>query len=546
MFLHNSINDMTEKQQKIAAEEFARKWEGRGYEKGESQPFWMDLLTNVFGIQHAAQFISFENQVKLASTSFIDGYIESTHVLIEQKSLDKDLLKPIRQSDGSLLTPFQQAKRYAAELPYSKRPRWVVVSNFQSFLVYDMEHPNGAPEQILLKDLSTDYYRLRFLVDDGKAHLKKEMEVSIQAGDLVGVIYDRLLAQYLHPEAAETLKSLNVLCVRLVFCLYAEDAGVFGRRNCFHDYLAPLPPERIRQALIELFRVLNTPAEERDPYLLPELAAFPYVNGGLFADEHIEIPHFTDELKTVLLAKASDDFDWSQISPTIFGAVFESTLNPETRRKGGMHYTSIENIHKVIDPLFLENLRHELAAIREVKVEKTRKQKLLAFQEKLAALRFLDPACGSGNFLTETYLSLRRLENAVLQELFQGQSMLGAFKNPIRVGIHQFYGIELNDFAVTVAKTALWIAEAQMMAETERIVQMNLDFLPLKNYGHIVEGNALRIDWAEVIPAAKLDYIIGNPPFVGYSLQSKEQKEDLDLVCPECGKNIDYVAGWYY
>ena len=546
MFLHNSINDMTEKQQKIAAEEFARKWEGRGYEKGESQPFWMDLLTNVFGIQHAAQFISFENQVKLASTSFIDGYIESTHVLIEQKSLDKDLLKPIRQSDGSLLTPFQQAKRYAAELPYSKRPRWVVVSNFQSFLVYDMEHPNGAPEQILLKDLSTDYYRLRFLVDDGKAHLKKEMEVSIQAGDLVGVIYDRLLAQYLHPEAAETLKSLNVLCVRLVFCLYAEDAGVFGRRNCFHDYLAPLPPERIRQALIELFRVLNTPAEERDPYLLPELAAFPYVNGGLFADEHIEIPHFTDELKTVLLAKASDDFDWSQISPTIFGAVFESTLNPETRRKGGMHYTSIENIHKVIDPLFLENLRHELAAIREVRVEKTRKQKLLAFQEKLAALRFLDPACGSGNFLTETYLSLRRLENAVLQELFQGQSMLGAFKNPIRVGIHQFYGIELNDFAVTVAKTALWIAEAQMMAETERIVQMNLDFLPLKNYGHIVEGNALRIDWAEVIPAAELDYIIGNPPFVGYSLQSKEQKEDLDLVCPECGKNIDYVAGWYY
>ena len=558
-FLYKPMNDMTEKQpktekqQRIAAEEFARKWEGRGYEKGESQPFWMDLLTNVFGIQHAAQFISFENQVKLACTSFIDGYIESTHVLIEQKSIDKDLTKPIRQSDGSLLTPFQQAKRYAAELPYSKRPRWVVVCNFRSFLVYDMEHPHEEPEQILLKDLPTDYYRLHFLVDDGKAHLKKEMEVSIQAGNLVGIIYDKLLAQYLHPEAPETLKSLNVLCVRLVFCLYAEDAGVFGRHSCFHDYLAPLPPERIRRALLELFRVLNTPVQERDPYLEPELAAFPYVNGVLFADEHIEIPHFTDELKAVLLTKASDDFDWSQISPTIFGAVFESTLNPETRRKGGMHYTSIENIHKVIDPLFLDDLHHELAAIREVKVEKTRKQKLLTFQEKLAALRFLDPACGSGNFLTETYLSLRRLENAVLQELFQGQSMLGAFKNPIRVGIHQFYGIELNDFAVTVAKTALWIAEAQMMTETERIVQMNLDFLPLKNYGHIVEGNALRIDWAEVIPAAELDYIIGNPPFVGYSLQGKEQKEDiLSLYVDEKGKpyktagKIDYVAGWYF
>ena len=543
---------MTEKEQKAAAKEFAAFWKDKGYEKGESQAFWMSLLRDVYGVAHPEQFISFEDQVKLDHTSFIDGYIEATHVMIEQKGLGKDLRKGIKQSDGSVLSPFQQAKRYAAELPYSKRPRWIITCNFAEFLVYDMEKTNGEPEQIFLKDLPKEYYRLQFLVDTGNENLKKEMEISLKAGELVGKLYDSILKQYKNPDDPETLKSLNKLCVRLVFCLYAEDAGIFGKHQMFHHYLKQFQPKDVRKALIELFQVLDTKPEDRDPYMDEELAAFPYVNGGLFADEHIEIPRFTDEIVSLLLHNASEDFDWSGISPTIFGAVFESTLNPETRRSGGMHYTSIENIHKVIDPLFLDDLKAELEDIKVLKVEKTRRDRLQAFRKKLSTLVFLDPAAGSGNFLTETYISLRRLENDALYEETHGQMMLGD-NDVIQVSIGQFYGIEINDFAVTVAKTALWIAESQMMQETEMLMQINLDFLPLKSYANIVEGNALRTDWESVVDKCKLSYIMGNPPFVGYSLQSKSQKDDmLSIYIDEKGKpyktagKIDYVSGWYF
>lgn len=548
---------MSNTKQQEAAKRFVEYWKGKGYEKGESQAFWLSLLRDVYGVEHPEQFISFEEQVHLDHTSFIDGTIPSTKVLIEQKGLGKDLKKPIRQSDGSLLNPFQQAKRYITELPVSQHPRWVVTCNFSTFYVYDMERPGGEPEEILLENLEKEYYRLQFLVDSGNEHLKREMEVSIAAGRIVGLLYDALSAQYADPTSERAMKSLNVLCVRLVFCLYAEDAGVFGRHGMFHDYLVQFDARRLRRALMELFGILDTPAAERDPYLKddsPELAAFPYVNGGLFADEDIEIPPFTDEIRELLLSRASDDFDWSEISPTIFGAVFESTLNPETRRSGGMHYTSIENIHKVIDPLFLDGLRAEFDEACSVTVAKTRENRLKAFQKKLASLSFLDPACGSGNFLTETYISLRRLENDVLRELQHDQIVFGdADWNPIQVSIRQFHGIEINDFAVTVAKTALWIAESQMMKETESIVLMHLDFLPLKTNANIVEGNALRLDWESVVPKRELSYIMGNPPFVGYSLQSREQKADiLSIYVDEKGKpyktagKIDYVSGWYF
>lgn len=533
--------------------EFVEYWKDKGYEKGESQKFWLQLLRDVLCIEHPEQFISFEDKVLLDHTSFIDAYIPSTKVLIEQKSSDKDLNKAIKQSDGSYLNPFQQAKRYISELPLSQHPRWVVTCNFQKFRVYDMERPNGEPQEILLKDLEKEYYRLSFLVNSGSEHLKKEMEVSIQAGNIVGLLYDALLNQYIDKTSEKTLKSLNILCVRLVFCLYAEDAGIFPKHNQFLDYLSLFETNRMRKALIELFEVLNTKPEERDPYLEQELAAFPYVNGGLFADEHIEIPNFTDKIRDLLLNKASADFDWSEISPTIFGAVFESTLNPETRRKGGMHYTSIENIHKVIDPLFMDELTSEFEEIKNSPHGKLRDKKLTSFQDKLASLNFLDPACGSGNFLTETYISLRKLENEILFELQKGQITIGLVTNPIKVSISQFFGIELNDFAVTVAKTALWIAESQMMKKTEDIVHMDLDFLPLKTYANIVECNALRINWEDVVPKDKLNYIMGNPPFVGYSLQTKEQKEDIiSIYIDENGKpyktsgKIDYVAGWYF
>lgn len=387
---------MTDKEQKTAAKKFANYWKGKGYEKGESQSFWLSLLRDVYGVERPEKFIVFEEQVKLDHMSFIDGYIDSTHVMIEQKSLGKDLRKSIKQSDGLILSPFQQAKRYALELPYSKRPRWIVTCNFSEFLLYDMEKPNGEPEQIFPKDLPKDYYRLQFLVDTGNDSIKREMEISLKAGELVGKLYDLILKQYKNPDSTNTLKSLNMLCVRLVFCLYAESAGIFDRHQMFHDYLKKFPVSEIRSKLIELFKILDTKVDDRDPYLDEDLLAFTYVNGGLFADENIEIPRFMEEIVNLLLHNASEDFDWSDISPTIFGAVFKSTLNPETRRSGGMHYTSIENIHKVIDPLFLDDLKQEFANILEVKVNKTRFSRLEDFRNKLASLTFLDPCLWFG------------------------------------------------------------------------------------------------------------------------------------------------------
>ena len=546
---------MTEIQQRTAAKTFVDSWSTRGYEKQETALFWIDLPQNVYVAENIKEFIQFEVPVQLDHTSFIDGFIPEARVLIEQKSADVDLKRGAKQSDGSILTPYGQARRYAGYLPHNQNPRWIVVCNFREFHIHDMNRPNDEPEIVLLSDLE-EYARLQFLVDTGDTNIKKEMEVSLQAGEIVGVLYDALLKQYKDPESAETLKSLNALCVRLVFCLYAEDAGIFGGgHKMFQNYLRNHAGEA-RRALIDLFKVLDTKPEERDPYMDDDLAAFPYVNGGLFADESVVIPRLDEEIVDLIVHKASEDFNWSEISPTIFGAVFESTLNPETRRSGGMHYTSIENIHKVINPLFLDGLKAELAEIREIAVDKTRTARLKAFQTKLAGLTFLDPACGSGNFLTETYLSLRRLENKVLALLVEaarkqvtGQIMLGGGgdMNPIQVSIGQFYGIEINDFAVTVARTALWIAESQMMKETEDVVHMPLDFLPLRSYANIIEGNALRLDWESVIPQYKLNYIMGNPPFVGARLMGSEQKDDVTAIFEgwKNAGNLDYVCCWY-
>ena len=511
------------------------------------------MLQSVYGIEKPSEYITFEDKVMLDHTSFIDGFIDTTKVLIEQKGADKDLNKAIKQSDGTFLTPFQQAKRYSANLPYSKRPRWIVTCNFKEFYVYDMEQPNGEPKVIKLADLDKEAYRLEFLIDKTNEHLEREMKVSIEAGEIVGEIYEGLLKQYINPDSPDSLHAINQLVVRLVFCLYAEDAGIFGHHMMFHDYLARFSSRDFRRGLIDLFSVLNTPIEERDPYLDEELLAFPYVNGGMFAENKLEIPNFTDELSELILEHASSNFDWSEISPTIFGAVFESTLNPETRRSGGMHYTSIENIHKVIDPLFLDELKDELNEIRQFKQFKTVEQRSKQFQSKLSSLTFFDPACGSGNFLTETYISLRRLENEAIK-LYMGDTVaLDLGQELVKVKLNQFYGIEINDFAVSVAKTALWIAESQMLEETKDIVFANIDFLPLKSYTNIVEGNALEIDWETVVSKDKLSYIIGNPPFLGYSLQSPKQKADLlSVYVDENGKpyktagKIDFVSAWYF
>ena len=545
---------MTPIQQQKAAREFAEYWQGKGNEKSDAQAFWFSLLRQVFGMENPEKDIEVEKPVPLDHTSFIDVYIPKTKVLIEQKSIGKDLNKGYTQSDGTPLTPYQQAKRYANELPRREYPRWIVVCNFAEFHIHDMEHPHDQPYVVLLKDLEKEYNRLQFLVEEGNEHLKREMEVSVKAGTLVGIIYDKLLEQYIEKDSVATLKSLNILCVRLVFCLYAEDAGLFGSKTAFHDYLAHYDARDIRRALIDLFQVLDTPPDKRDPYLLEDLKRFDYVNGGLFSNEVTVcggapiIPQFTDELRTLILEDASAHFDWADISPTIFGAIFESTINPETRRSGGMHYTSIENIHRVIDPLFLDELRDEFESIKAIAQERQQRQRLDAFQEKLASLTFFDPACGSGNFLTESYISLRRLENEVILLRNKGQAVMGDIADPIKVDIHQFYGIEINDFAVSVATTALWIAEHQMLKETAKVVQFNIEPLPLKSYHNIHEGNALRIDWNEVIAPDRLNFIMGNPPFVGGMMMNREQKQEMIDIFGAKTKGIgelDYVGAWY-
>ncbi|MDK8380617.1 MULTISPECIES: DNA methyltransferase [unclassified Granulicatella] len=544
---------MNLKEQQKQAKAFIERWENRGNERQDTQSFWLDLLQSVYGIENPSEYIKFEDTVMMDHTSFMDGYIDTTKVLIEQKGANKDLSKAIKQSDGSFLTPFQQAKRYSANLPYSKQPRWIITCNFKEFYVYDMEKPHGEPTVIRLEDLEREAYRLEFIVGTSNEHLEREMAISMEAGEIVREIYSGLLKQYKNPDNPESLHAMNQLIVRLVFCFYAEDAGMFGKKTMFHDYLARFSSRDFRRGLLDLFNVLNTPIDERDPYLDDELSAFPYVNGGMFAENNLEVPQFTDELRESILEHASSSFDWSEISPTIFGAVFESTLNPETRRSGGMHYTSIENIHKVIDPLFLDALKEELNEIRQIKQPATLKNRAQQFQEKLSRLVFFDPACGSGNFLTETYLSLRRLENEAIKLYVGDTVLLDVGYDLVKVKISQLYGIEINDFAVSVANAALWIAESQMLEETMSIVYSNIDFLPIKSYSNIVEGNALRLNWEEIVPKEKLSYIIGNPPFVGHSIQNEQQKKEIrSIYVDENGKEynlagkIDYVAGWYF
>lgn len=554
--------------QKDAAIAFVEKWKNKGDEKQDTHNFWHELLLTVYGVPNPSAVIEYEKRVHLGHTSYIDGYIPSSKVLIEQKGYKIDLNKKEKQSDGEELTPYEQAFRYAGALPLLEKPRYIVTCNFRTFQIYDQNHEdplNQTPLVIQLEELPKAFTSLDFLVDLKSKAKEAELDISVKAGSLIGKLYDSIIKQYDKETASDPvfLQNLNKLCVRLVFCLYAEDAFLFRKKNQFGDFLKTFSVENINTGLEKLFRILNTKETERPKLTDPKYLAFPYVNGGLFADHEYEIPVFSQESAGILIKECSDGFDWSGISPTIFGAMFESTLNPETRRAGGMHYTSIENIHKVIDPLFLDEIKAEYQEIED-KIFKERhladamaskvrvgllnedKIKLENLQRKIASLKFLDPACGSGNFLTETYLCLRRIENKILL-ILNGQQM-DLFRNiNIQVSISNFYGIEINDFAVSVAKTALWIAEAQMLEETNNLLGSSLQFLPLKSFDHIVEGNALRMDWNDVVPASELNYIMGNPPFIGARLMNNEQKEEIDELFNglKGNGNLDYVSCWY-
>ena len=579
------------------ARKFVEYWTfRRGSEKGEDQQFWNSLLGEVLGMDDVKSRILYQVPVTMAggsrscatdkTTKFLDAWIPETRVLIEHKSRGVNLDAP--QSSHGGLTPYEQAAEYDAARPFDEKARWIVTCNFDEFRIYDRANPLAPPMKVRLGDLPKEAHRLAFLVNSKEKAVDRELEISVQAGRIVGEIYDALLKQYdgSHAEAQRgrerreevsevKLAALNRLCVRLVFCLYAEDADIFPK-DCFKRLVEATPAQFLRERLKKLFEVLDTPSDRREPYLEPELCAFPYTNGGLFSmggsgksaaspserqpigeavlsPLHLDdIPPLTDEIRKLLIG--ASQFDWRDITPTIFGALFESTLNPETRRAGGMSYTSVANIHKVIDPLFLDDLTRRVNECVATAPSPSRTKRLLALQAEIASLTFLDPACGSGNFLTETYICLRRSENRIIAALQQGQGELD-LGITIKVSIAQFFGIEINDFAVRVARVALWIAEAQMRRETAEILHREPDYLPLRDYANIVEGNALRMDWRDLISRGGaearrgFDYIIGNPPFVGARMmaQGSEQKKDIEALFGDIKdvQDLDYVCGWY-
>lgn len=545
---------------------FIKSWSTGAHEVADKVTFWNTILRFLGVPQEQIDnrtFIDYEKSIKLKENEHFDGsidaYIPSTHVLIEQKSSGVDLSKPESRPNGGhteKITPYEQARRYDTHLSANERAYFYVLCNFNEFIIYDIrENVDAKPVTIELKDLEKDLNALDFLVNKHKTRIQKEQQISVDAGKLVSKMYDELLdifSNYPTLDDEKVKHSINELCVRLVFCLYAEDAGLFSNTEAFYDYLKDVAPNQIGLKLKELFEVLNTEDDDRnkkDQFWKdehPVLEAFPYVNGGLFANMDIFIPPFTQKLKDILLNEASRGFNWKDISPTIFGAVFESTLNPETRRQGGMHYTSVQNIHKVIDPLFLNELKDELKQIKAWKQPKKKQELAKAFQMKLSRLTFFDPACGSGNFLTETYLCLRKLENEALKIQYPNPVLdVGDSDEYIKVSIQQFFGIEINDFAVSVAKTALWIAESQMMEETKDIFYANWDFLPLKTYTRIHEGNAIRMDWNSVIEAYGCHYVLGNPPFVGAKMLTDEQRADMDSIWGCKRGKMDYVSCWY-
>lgn len=554
---------MTETEQRKSAQAFAGRWKDKGNEEQHKQDYWKELLNDVFGINEYG-YLEFEKPVPMLedgkkTTKFIDVYIPSVKALIEQKGIAFDLDTP-EQRGKSKVTPFEQAKRYNDWLPHNEKARWLITSNFETIRIYDTNNIIAKPVEIQLAELPDRFHELDFLVDDKITKIRQEAKISEDAGRLVGLLYDALKKMYAEPDAPETLHGLNVLMVRLVFLLYAEDAGLLQAHNAFGDFVASYRPENLRSGLKELFRILDEPTADRDPDEPEKLLAFPYINGGLFSNSHkIRIPQFSDEAYNILLNKMSYDMNWKDISPTIFGMVFESTLSSKVRHQGGMHYTSLENIHKILDNLFLNDLRAELDEIKGISIRKidgsrntpslnAKNARLDAFREKLSKIHILDPAAGSGNFLTESYLSLRKLENEAIKERYNSEMFLGGLENPIKVSINQMHGIEINDFAVSVAKTALWIAEAQMYEETRALVSINEEFLPLHSNSNMIEGNALQMDWNTVCSKYQLTYIIGNPPFLGARVMSAEQKADMLSVFGKDWHNVgnlDYVSGWY-
>lgn len=553
---------MTPAQQRDEAVKFVEQWRGHGYEKPEAQRFWMQLSAQVLGVDDPFAFDKYDAEKKDAKGGFADVILPSLGLLVEQKSSGVSLDEP-EGRQGRMVTPLQQALSYNNSFRFNERKRFICTCNFDMFRFYDLNEDPLAQKppyaEFTLDELPENLHVFRALMrnaDRPDVSVSETRRVNVEAARHVATLNRHLARFYHHADTDEREHAaLALTTVRLVFLYYAEDSGLL-KPGQFTDYVESLPADWLGQGLRSLFDWVDKDAEARGKaYPTPTLKEFPYIDGGLFHDD-VPVPTVDEDFKQALL-NMGHTFDWSDISPVIFGSLMEETLSHDERRQGGMHYTSPENIHKLIDPLFLDELKQELQTLLNQYDDKgisPQKRTALTgqlknFQTRLAGLRFLDPACGSGNFLTETFLQLRALEDEILVRLQKGDVMLdlGEGYLDVKVNIRQFHGIEINDFACSVARTALWIAEQQALDRTEARLGNHYDRLPLTDSGDIICGNALQTDWNTLLPGEECDYVMGNPPFVGRGLKTEEQVEETRR---EFGKdydgNLDYSANWFH
>lgn len=539
---------------KADAQKFCREWTGRGDENQDTQRFWIGFFQEVLGADDAIQRLRFEVPVQTAASDhngFIDVLVPSAKVVIEQKSLGIDLAKPEKRQ-GRMVTPAQQALAYAQGMPLTQQPRYIVACNFEQMWVFDREADALCKKEPLFKlslaELPKNLAAVQFLKGAGEAPTTISQAVSVEAGKIMGKLHDLAAASFNDPDAPENHHALSVLMTRLMFLMFCEDAGLVAP-NAFRDYVKHFRAEGLRRGLKDLFVWLDTPDEERDEYAEDWLKVLPYMNGGLFR-ERTEVPPLDETFRTTLLVDGCQEFDWSGVSPTVFGSIFEGALSHDHRRANGQHFTSPDNIHKVIDPLFLDALEADFEEAKAKPVAGGARRKALEeLHERVGSVGVLDPACGSGNFLTESYICLRSLENRILFELAgDGQASMSfedAGERDVLVSLKNFHGIELEDFACCVARTALWIAEKQADIDTAKVTKRVYQELPLRDYEGITCANALRVDWNDTVPASEVDFVIGNPPFIGYSNLTEDQKRDRADIFGKAGGVLDYVACWY-
>lgn len=537
---------------KADAEAFASKWANKGIENQDTQRFWIDFYQNVLGVEDAVSRLEFEKPVSTdASTheGYIDVFIPSAKTLVEQKSLGIDLAKE-ETRQGRKVTPAKQGNAYAQGMPLSQQPRYIIACNFAEFWVFDRERDSLCREPLFklpLAELPKNLAAIQFLKGGTEAPATISRAVSVEAGKIMSKLHDQVAEAFDDPDAPENHHALSVLMTRLMFLMFCEDSGLVAP-NAFRDYVSHFQAGDLRRGLKDLFVWLDTKDEDRDKYAESWLKKLPYMNGGLFR-EKTEIPPLSESFRHTLIVEGCQEFDWSGVSPTVFGSIFEGALSHDHRRANGQHFTSPENIHKVIDPLFLDGLKAEFdEACAKPVAGGARTRALKDLHEKIGGISILDPAAGSGNFLTESYLCLRQLENRILFEL-QGEQTSFSFEDSgdrdVLVNLKNFHGIELEDFACCVARTALWIAEKQADADTAKVTQRVYQELPLRDYEGIVNANALRIDWNDVVPADEVDYILGNPPFIGNARLEDSQKEDRANVFGRSAGSLDYVACWH-